>query len=560
MEKYVFELPDLNELQEQLDRAHNKATRMPRFTGDVDALLKAWFERAQPAYSASAKSYKRRFDRLGDIGDRLQENLRFWNTWWLSKELDRVRLAKGKIRDKYRELQDERVRAFSLYSTEKTVTAAEFIADSRLIVNFIDSTEKLRHTLEEARKRLEPHLTEYGASALGICWRSSRVSESTSYTLETFEKDVETVSAFTKDALPIRVSQAALARNAKETLRRTLALNSGNHSDGSQFPLFSTASTTTLRIALRDSAPLISGSAAHALNEALQYAQAPANFHRASAWLVFWTSMAANLRYYDKTFGSLTSENISGATWCDEWERQIGGLDKHICKAFNLPKDAIHLIRGNFQNLAAETATGADVLLALSVRELGQTRVRLAFVQFKREDGNGRAIDVWQKGLRQFNHLARLHQPSAGSSSMHALLTTRHSGLAAVPAVDCPTTRAAINSALGRPPCDDTSSWKEANCKVDWQQNGQSFCTLLMDALCNDAYGSFADAKGAFDWLSGLTKLDPTQVPRYMLFQAVGENARSYAIALQYEAKRWAKSLGLKLEDRSRDHSHRMPR
>lgn len=544
----MFELPNLDELQEKLSQAHADAAKKPRFTGEIDALLKSWFSDARPGFSVVTKSYKHRLARLNELGANLERRLRFWNYWKLSKELERVRSARGRILAKWRKLHDERESAFALYSTGQRHAAATVIAESKVVESFVNGTNALAHRLAEARRLIAPQIAKHGSATLGIRWRSSRLSGQPPYAYDAFEQEVEAVSAFARDALPGRVSQAELAREVDEILLGTLELSPDNYVDGSQFPRFCEATAATLQSALHTRTPVAAGSPAAALSESLQDAVAPSNFRQVSAWLVFWTAMAANLRYYDKTYGSLTSENISGATWCEEWEHRVSCWDRDICSAFGLTKDSIHVIRGNFQNLVSETNTGADTLLALSVQEKGRTQVRLAFIQFKRESGSGRTINVWQDGLRQFDNLTRMHEPATGSSSMYALLTSRHSGLAAVPAVDAPHARGAIYSALGRRQRDDSSYWTKADCKVDWQEHGQSFCTLLMHALCGDGPGSFASAQEAFDWMSDMTTLDPAQVPRYMIFQAVGENAYANAVALQREATRWVQSLGLRRE------------
>lgn len=531
----------------------------PCFHGTSDELLQQWFVGSHASMRARMASANRRVAKVVVMVARLNKARRIWNWFIVDKYLRRARAVAEKAGRRERRIRDEIANAFAQYKTINAAVAERHIARAKASAWALNVVERLEQQLSKVDAVIQKHTSAHGEAALGIRWRDALLSASPARNeLPEIEQEVNVVEDFVQRTLPVRAAQATVAKKAIAVLKECLDINPDAGPPTKDAAGFLTATVQTLNAALRPEIERLSPVQSGALATCLKSAVHPASFRRADAWLVLWTAVKATSDYYRKAYGSRYSENLTGAAWCDAWEAQVSEWGVDVCSALALPHDSIHVARGNFQNLSPETATGSDVLLVLSTQFGGKTQVRLAFIQFKKSSDAEYKIDVWQKGLRQYSRLERLHQPTMGSSSMHALLSTRHSGLAAVPAVDVIQSKAAINAARGQPADGPASAWTIADCKVDWRHYGQSFCTLLTHSLCTDGLGSFDDAKSAFDWISEHCGVDPAELPRYMVFQAVGERARTLAYAMETEAKRWARALGLRYGSPDRGHSLRM--
>ncbi|MGT2469294.1 hypothetical protein [Paraburkholderia terrae] len=271
----------------------------------------------------------------------------------------------------------------------------------------------------------------------------------------------------------------------------------------------------------------------------------PGSFVRPDAWITFWTAIKATTDYHAKAYGAGYAEDAFAIDWCNAWEQQIRAWGPSLCVALGLPDGYVHAVRGTFLNKKAETRTGADIMLALCTKVGDSVRVRLAFIQFKRDKRKTDKINVWQDGVQQFQSLEKLHRPELGSFSMHALLSVRNSGLASIPAVTVPKSKAAINRGYRLTDDASASNWMAAGCDVDWRECGESFPTLLTGALCGKGTASFDGVKAAFKWLSEESGLKSSELPPYMIFQAIGENARALSKSMEIEGERWAKILGI---------------
>lgn len=279
------------------------------------------------------------------------------------------------------------------------------------------------------------------------------------------------------------------------------------------------------------------------IDEHLHAARDPSYFPRTVAWLVFWTAVKATIDYARLAYGSNENEDQLSSKWCNAWERQFANWKPEVLQSLALPPNGVFIARGNLQSTGAETRTGADVLFALSTQESGKSQVKLALLQFKKDDSMAEKIDVWQNGIRQYATLERLAQ-QGGAYAMHVLLSRRQMGLVAAPAISLVDSKRAINAAKGLTVETTSSTWTAADCRIDWRHHGEAISTLLTSALCNSTTTAFDDAKAAFAWLTHAAATRPDEVPRKILLQAVGDDALGMMYALKHEAQLWAERLG----------------
>lgn len=514
--------------------------------GTVDDVLERGFWLANPQLHAANAASLRRVERADHVVKSIEAARTPWNRLWLRKRYLKAleRQARGKLeRSKQVEVANT---AFNTYENAYRQSAVLKVKQSD------KSAENLREVsaLEKRLNAIVPLYTDailtYGNTALGFEY-SEPFAPTGQIRLDLAQVTLELaeLEAFAQSEMPRRIAQAGISKKALEIHDEFLSLNGANQVSGSDSAAFAKASAFGIVSQLKLAARPQATTPQEQLSVAFKAAVRAGNFQRPEAWIAFWTAIKATSDYHAKAYGAGYAEDAFAVDWCNAWEQQIRAWGPSLCAGLGLPDGYVHAMRGTFLNKKAETRTGADIMLALCTNFGDSVRVRLAFIQFKRDERKTDKIDVWQDGVRQFQCLEKLHQPDLGSFSMHALLSVRNCGLAAIPAVAVPKSKAAINRGYGW--ADETSAtkWTAAGCDVDWREWGESFPTLLTGALCGRATASFDGVKTAFKWLSEESGLDSTELPPYMIFQAIGENARALSKSMEIEGARWAKILGI---------------
>lgn len=546
-------LPNVTSLSETLD-ALKMESKKYIVNGTVDDVLKQGFWLANPQLRASNAVSLRRVERADHVVKSIEAASTPWNRLWLRKRYLKAlkRQTDGKTeRSKYAKVANA---AFSKYKSANHQSAAFKVEQSDKSVESLHEVSALEKKLNAIVSLYTDAILRYGNTALGFEY--AEPSPSTGQIrldLARVRLELAELEAFAQSEMPKRIAQASISKKALAIHDEFLALNGARHVSGSDSTMFAKASAAGIVGQLKPAAKPPTTTPQEQLSLAFKAAVRAGSFQRPEAWIAFWTAIKATSDYHAKAYGAGYAEDAFAVDWCNAWEQQIRAWGPSLCSALGMPDGFVHALRGTFLNKKAETRTGADIMLALCTKFGDSVRVRLAFIQFKRDERKTDKIDVWQDGVRQFQCLEKLHKPDLGSFSMHALLSVRNCGLAAIPAVAVPKSKAAINRGYGWHDETSATKWTAAGCDVDWREWGECFPTLLTGALCGRATASFDGVKAAFKWLSEESGLSSTELPPYMIFQAIGENARALTKSMEIEAERWAKILGISLDGPSHE-------
>ncbi|WP_233832826.1 hypothetical protein [Paraburkholderia sp. ZP32-5] len=513
--------------------------------GTVDDVLEEGFWLVNPQLSASKEATLQEFKEAIRLVKSIEAKT-LWSRLWLRKEyaraLERQRDVVSK-RSKQIEVEETEFKAYELVNRPSAVKTIE---QSDVSSNCLLEIKKLENKLSDMEQVYTGAILQHGNNALGIEYQEPLLpTGAMQLDLIHVTQQLGELQEFARRELPTRVAQAGISKKALEIHSEFLVANCASELSGSDSTAYALATAEGITRQLKPAVKPPATDPQDRLQVAFRAAVTPRSFVRPDAWITFWTAVKATTDYHAKAYGAGYAEDAFAIDWCNAWEQQIRAWGPSLCVALGLPNGFVHAVRGTFLNKKAETRTGADIMLALCTKFGDSVRVRLAFIQFKRDDRKTDKIDVWQDGVRQFQCLEKLHQPDIGSFCMHALLSVRNCGLAAIPAVAVPKSKAAINRGYGW--ADETSAtkWTAAGCDVDWREWGESFPTLLTGALCGRATASFDGVKAAFKWLSEESGLVSTELPPYMIFQAIGENARALTKSMELEGERWAKILGI---------------
>ncbi|SMG39801.1 hypothetical protein SAMN06265784_103709 [Paraburkholderia susongensis] len=544
-------LPNVESLSKTLTNLRVESEKQI-VSGSVDDVLKEGFWLVNPQLSASKKAALQEVE----VAARLVKSIEartFWSRLWLRKEysqaLERQRDVASK-RSKQVEVEEAELRKYELANR---LGAVKKVEQSDRSSNHLREIRRLEKKLSDMVPVYTEAILQHGNTALGFEYQEPLLpSGPMQLDLVYVTQQLGDLEEFARRELPKRVAQASISKKALEIHSEFLAVNCANDVSGSDSSAYAHASAEGITRQLKPAATPTATDPQDRLQAAFRAAVMPGSFVRPDAWITFWTAIKATTDYHAKAYGAGYAEDAFAIDWCNAWEQQIRAWGPDLCAALGLPDGYVHAVRGTFLNKKAETRTGADIMLALCTKFGDSVRVRLAFIQFKRDERKTDRIDVWQNGVRQFQCLEKLHRPDLGSFSMHALLSVRNSGLASIPAVEILKSKAAINRSYGFTEKTSATTWTATGCDVDWRDCGESFPTLLTGALCGKATASFDGVQAAFKWLSDNSGLKSTELPPYMIFQAIGENARALTKSMELEGQRWAKVLGLSIDSPSR--------
>lgn len=524
----------------------------------TEQILVRWFQTTNPRLVESRQNTSSRLaEALSDV-KALSRPDTWFNRHFPSKNQKKADQAVAQAKVAAEQSQREYLQAFEPYAEAHWHEADALRNDSEtkkeILLEANRLLEKVLHMLdllETAKADCGPQILDHTFGQLPQSALSGKGE------LAFIAARVHELELFTNSELPIRVANAKICEGATEIHDALLALNDGElwaESDG--LPFLQATTNGLVRNMLDEVVPS-SAAPQQRLLDTFRSAIFVDKFRRPEAWLTFWTGVHATHVCYRKAYGASSSEDGFSGDWCSAWEEQVKAWGPQLCEALGMPRNSVHVLRGTLLDSGAETGTGADVLIALCTSVDNTVRVRLAFIQFKRDSAQTDKLSVWSNGSRQFETLQKVHMPHLGSSSMHGLISVVNHGFAAVPAVDVQMSAVAVNDAKGLPAGSAASMWIDAKgCRVDWRVHGESLPTLLTRALCEDASGAFDSIKDAFTWLSNESGLDAKELPKYMLFQALGGDAYSYAHAMKNEMLEWSKVLGVDFDEPSVGDTH----
>ncbi|WP_230023275.1 hypothetical protein [Massilia sp. Bi118] len=269
----------------------------------------------------------------------------------------------------------------------------------------------------------------------------------------------------------------------------------------------------------------------------------PQQFYSYADWFVFWSATKAGVEYSVRADGTAVTEPPKVSWWCTGWLNAIKNWDIAALANVGLNKSSVGNALFMLENSKAETESGGDVLIMLTVAEGGKRYCGVASIQFKRGTESSTLIPLSQSNGRQYDALARKYWTSNKRwRGIYASLQPDGGGLSSVPAILIENTFEPSQISTGQYTYEMRKSGA-GGASVDWTTNGEALATALATCLSNrDAV--FGSLDEAFDWAAS-GNLE--NLPDYVVVQTVGESELSLERAYKRLGDLAAES-GLKYE------------
>ncbi|MEM5299093.1 hypothetical protein VSR82_32835 [Burkholderia sp. JPY481] len=403
-------LPNVESLSKTLNKLKIESEKRI-VNGTVDDVLEKDFWLANPQLSASKEATLQELKEAIRLVKAIEAKP-FWSRLLLRKEYARALERQRDVVGKRSNQVEVEVTEFKAYELVNRPSAVKTVKQSDDSSNYLLEIKKLEKELNDLAQVYTRAILQHGNNALGIEYQEPLLpTGAMQLDLIYVTQQLGELQEFARRELPTRVAQAGILKKALEIHSEFLVANCASELSGSDSTAYALATAEGITRQLKPAVKPPATDPQDRLQVAFRAAVTPGSFVRPDAWITFWTAIKATSDYHAKAYGAGYAEDAFAIDWCNAWEQQIRAWGPSLCVALGLPDGYVHAVRGTFLNKKAETRTGADIMLALCTKFGKSVRVRLAFIQFKRDDRKTDKIDVWQDGVRQFQCLEKLHRP-----------------------------------------------------------------------------------------------------------------------------------------------------